>query len=611
MSILNVAPLSGLPPYSGNVPILIEGSIAAIPAPILVHDTRRFLAVNDGAIQFYGFSQAEFLTMAVSDLEVALDADRAILQHRRKDGTPVAIRLSSKPVLYDRRQAWCSAVSDMTDYVALERAVGDGETRFAQLLDADSQWCYELDAAMRFTYLSANVERIFGIDSKQLHGQALVDLPEVKIDPESAVVAFGALRARQPFRDLTFAVPSADGHYAKIVSHGTPIFDAQGKLLGYRGIAKVLDSDFDSLEVARRRLLGVLELMPQPGVTWTNEGRVLAFNGAFVRLHGTADRQALRGDALSLSDLIAWQHDTRLYVDESGAPMSVEQLHLLYRTRDDVTCRLADDRWLVLSQRELAGGLIIGLWLDITALKQAEEARRKLEDQLHHAQRLEALGTLAGGIAHEINNAMVPVLAMTKRVAAKLPDSSQERRHLGIALEGIAKTRDLVNQIVGYANSRRDEQTQESFDLAATIEDAMRLLRATLPSTIQIEQRIASVPPLLGHPGQLQQALINMVINAAQAIQAQSPTGTISLTLDVAEGEGAVRLSVADTGCGMDEATLGRIFDPFFTTREVGQGTGLGLALVHAVVKSHDGRIEVSSEPGKGSRFDILLPFGA
>jgi NO-binding membrane sensor protein with MHYT domain/nitrogen-specific signal transduction histidine kinase len=255
---------------------------------------------------------------------------------------------------------------------------------------------------------------------------------------------------------------------------------------------------------------------------------------------------------------------------------------------------------------------------DVTELRATEQRRNELERQLQHSQRLEAMGTLAGGIAHDLNNTLVPVLALSKLVLRRLPADSRESVNLRTIADAAEHARDLVQQILTF--SRKQVATKQDVDMAAVTREALGLVRAGLPPGIEIAERIAEVPAVLGEAGQLHQVVVNLLTNAAQAIAAG--VGTITVTLDIVSdgestastvppGAGEIMLTVRDTGCGMDDATRVRIFEPFFTTKAVGEGTGLGLSVVHGIVNSHGGRIQVASEVGKGTRFDVHLPTAA
>ena len=230
-----------------------------------------------------------------------------------------------------------------------------------------------------------------------------------------------------------------------------------------------------------------------------------------------------------------------------------------------------------------------------------------------HSQKLEAVGTLAGGIAHELNNALVPILALSRMILDGLPPGTEMREDVEIITLASQRAKNLVQGILAF--SRKGEASRREVDAVPLVRQTLAMLRATLPATLRIKEEIAPVPPLLADGDALQQVLINLVTNAAHAIG--NAIGTITVAVEAVapeevpshrSGKEFVRLRVADTGCGMDAMTVQRIFEPFFTTKGVGEGTGLGLSVVHGIVSDHGGRIDVASEPGKGTEFTICLP---
>jgi signal transduction histidine kinase len=236
-------------------------------------------------------------------------------------------------------------------------------------------------------------------------------------------------------------------------------------------------------------------------------------------------------------------------------------------------------------------------------LQEEREKRRELEYAMNHADRVDSLGRLASGIAHDLNNALVPVLAMTKSVMLRQAKGSREHGHLELALMGAQRARELVQQILAFGRKQAIEY--RDFDIAQVVNDGIRMLRAVLPSTIRLESAIDPVPSIYGDAGQLNQVLVNLVTNSSHAIGEEPGTITVALSQQDA---GQVLLSVTDSGSGMDEKTAARLFEPFFTTKEAGKGTGLGLSVVRGIISSHGGTITVKSALGHGTRIDVVLP---
>ncbi|HKJ97363.1 MAG TPA: GAF domain-containing protein [Desulfotignum sp.] len=256
---------------------------------------------------------------------------------------------------------------------------------------------------------------------------------------------------------------------------------------------------------------------------------------------------------------------------------------------------------------------MVGTHMDITD-------RKNMGLRMRHSQKMEAMGVLAGGIAHDFNNILAAIVGYAELVMEEIPEKTQAARRVSGILSASERARSLISQILTF--SRKKESTLHAMDPRVVMKEAVNFMRASLPSTLQISRNIAAdLPPIKGDPTQIHQLVVNLAANAAQAMN-QTGTLTISLafqnldsgftrTLPDLDPGPFVKLSVSDTGCGIPADILPKIFDPFFTTKEKGQGTGLGLATVHGIVKEHGGEIIVDSTPGKGTCFDVFLPAAA
>jgi PAS domain S-box-containing protein len=528
------------------------------------------------------------------------------------DSRVIHVGTSGVPV-YDEHGAltgYCGISKDITVQVEAERALRRSEARFRELFEIASDYYWESDEHKRTTYVSENYEKVVGVPAAQALGKRLSDTPGISVDPEMGKMAVVAIKARRPYRDLVYSRKYPDGRTRWFKIGATPVFAADGSFRGYRGVGADITAHVEADQAARLaqgRLHDAVAYVTQPFVFYDTQDRAIAFNQAFTNLHHKPDVTMPVLQGVSFRTLAEYQLRVEFFA--AGPHDEVVTLDALldrYERGGEHTCHLRDGRWMLVAYRPLPGGGRVGLWTDITDIKRAEAERRLLELQLQHAQRLDALGTLAGGAAHEINNALVPVIALTKLVASHLPEESRDRRNLAMVLAGAERSRDLVKQILAFSRQGDDERRRDSLDLAAVVRDALGLMRATVPTSIRLVDQIAPAPPVLGDASQLHQVVVNLVTNAVHAIG--EAHGTITVGLRVDADSAAVRVFVADTGCGMDEAMKARIFEPFFTTKEVGKGAGLGLAVAHGIIKDHGGRIEVESAPGKGARFDLVLP---
>ncbi len=261
---------------------------------------------------------------------------------------------------------------------------------------------------------------------------------------------------------------------------------------------------------------------------------------------------------------------------------------------------------------------VSGVAWDVTQRERAEAVAKELEIQLQHAQKIETIGTLAGGIAHDFNNILSPIIGYTEIAMDQLAKDHPARADMEQVMNASLRAKELVQQILVFARGGSDER--RPLQLHLVIHEALRLVRSTLPSTIEISQRVATRgDTVVADPAQMHQVIMNLCTTAAYAMRESGGVLRVELaheevgetTAGRATGIAAgsyVVLTVRDQGTGMDAATMARVFEPFFTTKKSGEGTGLGLSVVHGILRSHGGAITVESDLGRGSTFRVYLP---
>ncbi len=369
----------------------------------------------------------------------------------------------------------------------------------------------------------------------------------------------------------------------------------------------------ESLRENETRLRTILETAAVAVVTTDDTGVVESFNHTAETVFGYG-RDEVVGRLASV--LLA---DTALLDRETGGPFAAPgpARELLGRRKDGTMFPMELD----VSEAQVAGrSLFTGFARDVSERKRAEEERARLEAQLRQAQKLETIGTLAGGIAHDFNNILAGVLGYVQLALLEIPKESPVRADIEEVQRAANRAADLARQILVF--SRRSEQKLQLVLLDDVVQEALKLLRPSLPTTIDIRRTIEPETPLvLADPSQIHQVLMNLGTNAAHAMRGGGMLAVGLSRVDIATGQDDIpvtllpgryaRLSVRDTGHGMDHATLERIFEPFFTTKPTGEGTGLGLSVVHGIVTKHGGAIVVDSALGAGTTFTVYLPAAA
>jgi PAS domain S-box-containing protein len=364
------------------------------------------------------------------------------------------------------------------------------------------------------------------------------------------------------------------------------------------------------------RLKILFEHAPDASFLLDLEGKVVDVNRAAELLTG-ADRQSLIHSHASANPLVP-------NVEDQAQPVAGPDNTAEANTPRPWLVTRPDGRRVITELRSYLvdiGGTpyLLATVRDLTESRRAEEEKRKLEAQLRHLERMQTVGTLAGGIAHDFNNILSPILGYAEMAAQELK-SGAPRDHLEHVIRAAYRARDLIQQILIF--SRQTEMDYRPLQLQPLVKEVMKLLRASLPATIEIECQFDDDGEVVyADASQIHQVVMNLCTNAAYAMREKG--GTLRVSLAAVEVDPAaaaalhklragrhVRLCVSDTGRGIEPAVLEHIFEPFFTTKPAGEGTGLGLALVHGIVIAHGGAIAVDSTPGMGTTFSIYFPVG-
>ncbi|MBU2452437.1 MAG: PAS domain S-box protein, partial [Proteobacteria bacterium] len=349
------------------------------------------------------------------------------------------------------------------------------------------------------------------------------------------------------------------------------------------------------------------------------DGNLLFFNDALCELMGYGS-----DELLGLNYKVCTDKETSIEIEnkyknifKTGRPL--EKFEYVIRTKDGESRMVETSVSLIRDSSGLSIGFR-GLTIDITDRKTAEQEKKKLETKLRQAHKMEAIGTLSGGIAHDFNNILSGILGYAQLAEMNIENYVKAKGCIAQIVKGAKRAAGLTQQILSF--SRQAEHEKHLLNFSIVVKEAIKLLRSSIPATIEIRENIVSDATVLADPTQIHQVVMNLCTNAYHAMRVTGGTLTIELKeielfdqdnipdLNILPGK-YLNLDISDTGHGMDEEILRKIFDPYFTTKEVGEGTGLGLALVYGIVEEHGGYVKADSVPGKGSIFHVFFPITA
>ena len=495
---------------------------------------------------------------------------------------------------------------DVTRRRQAEEALIESEAKNRSAMEALPDPFLVCDLEGRVTLLNPAFTRVFGWTAENIIGKELDFVPpDLQAEQDGLVASMLSGETLSAFETRRRTKTGVDVY---VSISGGPFRDQQGKPKGFvlnlHNVTAVRKA-----EEERVRLVTAIESAAEDIVVTDAEGIIEYVNPAFERVTGYSRTEAVGQD---LQTLTGGKHGKLIYHDpwKTIGQGNVWKGRITNKRKDG---KLVEGEATISPIYDPAGQITGYVWVKRDITEQTQ-----LEAQLIRSQKMEAIGTLAGGIAHDFNNILGAIVGYTELARMEVEDGNAPTGCIEEVLKATGRARRLVQQILSF--SRQSEQEKRPLKVEQIIKEALELLRASLPTTIEIRQKlIHEGGAVLADSTQIHQVLMNLCTNAAHAMREKG--GILEVSLDTAyikedseqEPVGLTsgkyrKLSVTDTGHGMDTDTLNRIFDPFFTTKNKGEGTGMGLAVVHGIVKSHGGVIRACSEPGKGSQFHVYLP---
>jgi PAS domain S-box-containing protein len=587
-------------------------------------ETLRLVDANPSAERLWGYGRDALLALTVSDLSAEPGETRDSIRlptgrvqiplrwHRRKDGTRFPVEITANRLMLDGRLTVVAAVRDITERKAAEEALRASEEQYRAIFNASADALVLRDAQFRIVDVNATYERMSGYTRAEVLG-----VQQVLANPPESHATLRELHDRalagEPVQ-LETRLARRDGASRELELRALPV--------QHRGAPHVLWVGRDiterkraeeALRTSEEQYRAVFNASQDAMNLWDEDLRMIDANPACLRLYGYSredvigrtfpdylprDYVAARRDLLrrAIAGERCQVETIGLRADGESFPMELRAVPLMYRGKPHA----------------------LAIARDLTARKQAEAERVRLEAQLRQAQKMEAIGQLTGGIAHDFNNILTSVVGYvvlaSERSGAR--EDPKVAHYLRQAEQSCRRARDLIQQMLTFSRGQRGERRRVG--LAALVLEGAQLVRPMLPASIELRVDAEGEAAVEADPVQLEQVLLNLCINARDA---NGGRGEIRVAVRVwHDGEcvctscrqrvsgSYVELAVSDDGPGIASEVSDRMFEPFFSTKEVGKGSGMGLAVVHGIVHEHGGHVCVDSVPGRGATFRALLP---
>ncbi|RJQ68924.1 MAG: PAS domain S-box protein [Desulfobacteraceae bacterium] len=595
--------------------------------------------VNSAHARIYGYSEKELVGKPMFELGADEHERQELQEHltyllehfpqpspwygreRTKAGRVIDVQIDWNYKLdpEGRILGLITVISDITHRKQAEKALLDNIKFMNTLIDTIPNPVFFKDDQGVFLGCNTAYAETIGLPKEQIFGRRLIDLTGITFkETAEHYHSQDLLMISAPgIRILEDQLITADGEQRDYILFKATFRNAEGQVAGLVGIMlDITTRKKVEKELKESKALFESFMHHLPGLAFMKNlnGHYLYVNRAFSKFTGH-DTAGLLG----LCDNQVWDARTALQLQENDQTVlqarAAANLMEIVRLPDLQERYLLTTRFPIFQENTLTA--LGGIAIDVTERTESEYRQQQLERQLKQAQKMEALGTLAGGIAHDFNNILAAIIGYTQIALTDTQKDSSLYGYLKHVLAAGERAGDLVRQILTF--SRKSEVEPKPIQIKTVVKEVLKLVRATLPVTIEIVRDISSDVVVLADPVQIHQIMMNLCANSGYAMRAKGGKLTISMTdLTVDEILASrsaglkpgryLKLTVADTGEGIAGEHIERIFDPFFTTKPKGEGTGMGLSVVHGIVSSLKGAVTVKSAPGQGARFDVYLP---
>lgn len=581
----------------------------------------RWLRVNGRLCAMLGYTEAELLERTFrditypDDLETDLEKVRQLLageianysvekRHLRKDGAILwsYLTVSLARDLAGAPQYFIAVAQDIMPRKKAEAELAESEARFRALADNIPQLAWMARQDGWIFWYNRRWHEYCGTTPAQMEGWGW----QVVHHPDHLERVTAHFRERveagEPWEDI-FPLRSGDGGYRWFLSRAEPIRDEQGRIQLWFGTNTDV-TESRQAEAANARLAAIVASSDDAIISFAAEdGRILTWNGGAERLFGYTEAEAVGGPVSLIvpPDLPEGEPTGVFAWAMAGHPVVAHETMRLTKAGERVPVSITATRMLT-PDRRITG--VSGIFHDLRPRVRAEAALRESEAQLRQAQKLEAIGRLAAGVAHDFNNILQGMVGGLELVLDEVEPTSPAHEFAELALGSASRGSSLTHHLLSYA--RKQMLRPQAVELAPLLANMRKLLARTLGPHIAVEALVdRATPPVQVDPGQLETALLNLAINASHAMP---KGGTLSLEAhEDSQDRGRIIIAVTDTGMGMDEATLAQAFEPFFTTKGL-DGTGLGLSMVQGFAEQSGGKVSIASAPGTGTTVQLRLP---